>query len=176
MYRILVTYASKVGSTIDVAEVIAKMLEEDNDIRVDLYEVQNAPDDMSKYDAVVIGSPIRREAWLPDALHFIKHHREELYRKPVAYFVTSLTLRENTPENHNEVYHYIDPALDMLQPMDVGLFGGKLDTEVLPVATRFLMRMKRTPEGDFRDWNAIRNWAINLRKTIKTRLAEPLLV
>ncbi|RMG72578.1 MAG: flavodoxin [Chloroflexi bacterium] len=174
MYRILVTYASKIGSTIDVAEVIAKMLE-DHDIRVDLYEIENAPSDLDKYDAVVVGSPIRRGAWLPEAVNFVKQHKAALYRKPVAYFVTCLTLQNDTPENHNEVYHYIDPVLDMLHPIDVGLFAGKLDTEELPLATRLMMRLKRVKEGDFRDWDLIRHWALHLRQMIKSRLQDPVL-
>ena len=43
--------------------------------------------------------------------------------------------------------------------MEVGLFAGAMDYSKLPFILRLLMKAMKTPQGDFRDWEAIRAWA-----------------
>jgi len=50
-----------------------------------------------------------------------------------------------------------------VRPLDTGLFAGVLDYEKMNMMIRMVMKSKMkskgVPEGDFRDWNAIRSWA-----------------
>jgi menaquinone-dependent protoporphyrinogen oxidase len=39
------------------------------------------------------------------------------------------------------------------------VFSGKLDRSALSHVERLMVRAPRAPEGDFRDWDAIRAWA-----------------
>ena len=61
--RILVTYASRAGSTASIAEAIGKTLIEGG-AQVDVIPM-NEVKDLSAYRAVVAGSAIRGSKWLP---------------------------------------------------------------------------------------------------------------
>ncbi len=88
--RILVTYASRTGSTAGVASAIGKTLSE-NGLQVDVLLVSDVKD-LSSYRAVVAGSAIQAGAWLPEAMQFVHAHRAELANKPFAAFLVWMTL------------------------------------------------------------------------------------
>src|SRR5687768_12109848 len=67
---ILVTYASRGGSTAGVAEAIGRTLAE-RGLEVDVRPM-DAVHDLAPYRAVVAGSAVRRERWLPEALRFMQ--------------------------------------------------------------------------------------------------------
>ena len=72
--KILVTYASRTGSTSEVAETARNILT-DKGAEVDLLPVQSVHT-LDPYLAVVVGSAIQNRQWLPEALDFIhKHHK-----------------------------------------------------------------------------------------------------
>ncbi|MBA7710139.1 hypothetical protein ES703_119071 [subsurface metagenome] len=60
--KVLVTYASKYGSTAEVAEKVAEILRSKG-LEVDLSRAK-AVADISSYDAVILGSPFRAFRWL----------------------------------------------------------------------------------------------------------------
>ncbi len=78
--KILVTYASRTGSTAGVAEAIGKTLAESG-VRVDVLPMQEVTD-LAPYRAVVAGSAIQGAQWLPEALDFVRAHRAALARSP----------------------------------------------------------------------------------------------
>jgi menaquinone-dependent protoporphyrinogen oxidase len=162
--RILVAYASKCGSTSHVASAIAHALADDG-VTVDVVPIVDAPE-VSGYDAVIVGSAIREGAWLPEAVSFVKANKEELEKVPTAFFTVSMTMREDTPENRATVAGYVAPVREILRPVSEGMFAGALDYAKLPPAMRDLLKARRMPEGDFRDWNAIRDWAESLRPNL----------
>jgi menaquinone-dependent protoporphyrinogen oxidase len=88
--RILVTYASRFGSTEGVANAIGKTLTE-NGMNVEVLPMRDVKD-LSTYQSVVAGSAINARAWLPEAMQFIETHRAELARKPFAAFLVCMTL------------------------------------------------------------------------------------
>jgi menaquinone-dependent protoporphyrinogen oxidase len=159
--RILVAYATRAGSTAEVAEAIAKALRA-NGAAVDVCPVKQVHH-LSPYRAVVLGSAIRMGRWLPEALAFLKAHRAELSRLPVAYFVTCLTLTSNTVENRATVDAYLDPVRAILRPVSVGLFAGALDLNKLSFLNRLMLKAAKTPEGDFRKWDEIHLWGESLQ-------------
>jgi menaquinone-dependent protoporphyrinogen oxidase len=69
--KTLITYATRTGSTVGVAEAIAKTLRE-NGIEVNVFPMQEDTD-LSPYQAVVAGSAIQNWGWLPEAFQFCKH-------------------------------------------------------------------------------------------------------
>ncbi len=156
--RVLVAYATKAGSTAEVAAEIGRVIGGEGDCAVDVRPVEQL-EGIDGYDAVVVGSGIRAGRWLPEAMKFVESHRKALRRVPVALFAVCLTMREDTAENRSEVAAYLDPVCEVVQPVEVGLFAGVMDYDALPLLLRLMVKKMGAPEGDFRDWEAVRAWA-----------------
>jgi menaquinone-dependent protoporphyrinogen oxidase len=168
--RILVAYASKSGTTAEVAEVIGETLAGEF-IRVELrpmVEVQ----DLHLYDAAVIGSAIRASKWLPAAVEFVELHQYALRQIPVALFTVCLTMMADTPDNRLLVEEYMRPVLKLVQPVTIGLFAGRMEPARLGLAERLIARTVQPPQGDFRDWDAIRLWAADLQPALLAEITR----
>ena len=158
--RVLVTYASKYGSTGGVADAIGKELC-DKGAGADVVLIKNARN-IESYQGVVIGSAIYMGKWMSEATDFVKKNRDILSRVPVAYFLVCMTLSEPTEKNRAEVLSYMDPILKdvpEIRPVGIGTFAGAMDYNNLSWLYKKILKSKKTPEGDFRDWDAIRAWA-----------------
>jgi menaquinone-dependent protoporphyrinogen oxidase len=117
---------------------------------------------LSSYQGIVVGSPVYMGKWLPEALDFVKKNSEVLRQVPVAYFLVCMTLLKPTEENRAKVFAYLDPvlkAIPEIKPAGIGAFLGALDYNNLSWLNKKIMKSKGAPEGDFRDWKAIRTWA-----------------
>jgi menaquinone-dependent protoporphyrinogen oxidase len=161
--KVLVTYASKYGSTGGVADAIGKELC-NRGAAVDVCMLKNVGD-LNSYRGVVVGSAIYRGKWLPEAVDFVERNRGVLRQVPVAYFLVCMNMREPTEENRRKVLAYLDPvlkAVPQVQPVKVGTFAGALDYSNLSLPIKAIMNLKGASEGDFRDWTAIRTWAEGL--------------
>jgi menaquinone-dependent protoporphyrinogen oxidase len=44
----------------------------------------------------------------------------------------------------------------------MGAFAGAMDLNQLSLVYRFMINAMKVPEGDYRDWNAIRAWATDV--------------
>ncbi len=167
MEKILVTYASRTGSTAEIAEAIAKALTEGG-AQVDVLPMQ-AIKDLDSYRAIVAGSAIRKSKWLPEAVQFIRAHQSTLIHKPFAMFTVCITLAMGTGEQYRSaVQGWVAPVRSLVRPLSEGLFAGRLDFNQLPFNwDTFLFRISVAlgifPRGDHRDWNAIRVWAEGLK-------------
>jgi menaquinone-dependent protoporphyrinogen oxidase len=164
MTKILITYATKQGSTINIAQAIADELADD-DIQVDVCHVSSV-DSVDDFDAVVIGSPIRGGRWLPEAQEFIEVFRNALMQRPVALFSPCMTVIDDTPENRYTALAYLTPIRALLEPVSVGVFAGVINQNELPRHERWLMKLRHAPEGDFRDWTEICEWAGELKEKL----------
>jgi len=158
--RILITYGSRCGSTGGVAEAIGQVLSKAGN-GVDVCPVKEV-NDLTPYQAVIAGSAIRMGKWLPEAVAFVKTHQNTLSRVPVAYFAVCLTMRDDTVENRRKSLGFLDPVckqFPQVKPVDIGLFAGAVDYKKLSFAYSLILKVKGAPEGDFRNWDAIRTWA-----------------
>lgn len=166
--RILVAYASRCGSTGDVAEAIGQILC-NNGNHADVLLIKNVQN-ISAYGAIIVGSAIQRGKWLSEAVKFVKNNREALTRIPVAYFLTCLTMCEPNSENRRKARGFLNPLQDSapeVQPVDIGAFAGALDYSKLSAPARMVLKAKGLPEGDFRNWEDIRSWAKSLVSRLK---------
>jgi menaquinone-dependent protoporphyrinogen oxidase len=165
--KILVTYASRTGSTAGVAETIGKILAEDG-AQVDVLPMQEVKD-LAPYRAVVAGSAIRAAKWLPEAMQFVQTHRAALASKPFAAFIVCMTLAMPSGEKYrSHVADMLQPVRALVRPVSEGLFAGILDISKVPsigdkIKFRLSVAMGVWSQGDHRDWNAIRSWAEDLR-------------
>jgi len=145
--NILIAYASRLGSTAEVAHAIA---DEIGAVARWIGDI----DSLAGYDAVIIGSAIRYDKWLPEATDFIKTHHRTLQTMPVAMFLTCLTLSHKSPKALQQATRYAD-TLPHTRADDIGQFAGVMDYSKMPRRTRLLARLifafLRVPEGDYRD-------------------------
>ncbi len=158
--KTLVAYATRTGTTQEVAEVVGETLME-NGVAVDVRNVKEVRD-LEPYRAVVLGSAIRAGNLMPEALEFVETNREALAQMPVAYFVVCATMQEDTAENQRQVAAYLDPLREMVEPVKEGLFAGAIDFSKLSLPLRLILKVMKAEEGDWRDWGAIRAWAAEL--------------
>lgn len=164
--KILVTYASKTGSTAGVAEAIGRSLAE-RGVQVDVRPMAEVTD-LSPYRAVIAGSAIRGGKWLPEAMQFMQEQRAELSARPFAAFLVCMTLSMKGADQYRQgVAEWLQPVRSLVRPVSEGLFAGGLDFSRLPLNPRTLLM--RAPvllrvwrEGDHRNWQAIRSWAESL--------------
>lgn len=163
--KILVTYASRTGSTVGVAEAIGKTLAESG-AQVDVLPMSDVKD-LTPYDAVVAGSAIQNKQWLPEAMHFIRAHRAELMQKPFADFLVCMTLALKQGDYRSAVAEWLQPVRSLVKPVSEGLFAGRLDISKVPsfsdrLKFRISVALGVWEEGDYRDWTAIHTWANGL--------------
>jgi len=157
--RILVTYATRHGSTREIASAIGEELTAAG-LDVDVIEAHPGID-VHKYDAVVVGSPAYGGKWLPDAALFLIVNEQKLAGRPLALF-TAGTLGVRKPRSalreHEETVKDLQQLAPDLNVISTALFHGAFSRSVLPLCLRLMDLMAGTPQGDFRDWEAIRGW------------------
>jgi menaquinone-dependent protoporphyrinogen oxidase len=165
--KILVAYASQAGSTAEIAEAIGQTLAEGG-AQVDVRRMKTVTD-LSPYRAVVAGSAIHGSKWLPEAMQFMHTQQEALAQKPFAAFLVCITLGMANASNYRAgLTAWMEPVRSLVKPVSEGYFAGSLDFSKLPKTFNVLMlhaavALGALPNGDHRDWNAIRTWAESLR-------------
>jgi len=165
--KILVTYATRTGSTVGVAEAIGETLAKDG-LQVDVLPMQDVVD-LAPYRAVVAGSAIQNYQWLPEAMQFIQANQTALAQKPFAAFLVCMTLAMKNAEKYRPfVAEFLQPVRALVEPVSEGLFAGVLDISKVPTfGDRLKFRLSVVfgawSEGDHRDWEAIRAWADSIR-------------
>ncbi len=162
---VLVTYATRYGSTEEVARAIADALMEEG-YEVDLRPLKTAKD-LSPYAAVVMGAPLQMFRWHKDAHAFLKRHRKALATLPTAVF--ALGPPEDTESDGEEVRAQLEKELakaPWFNPVTRRVFGGRFDPSLLGGAWRLLPGREKLPAGDLRDWDDIAAWACSLPETL----------
>jgi len=158
---ILLAYASRFGSTQEVAETIASTLSEAG-LEVDLQPMQEVKS-LDRYDAVVLGAAIYNAKWHAAAHQFVMQHQDALTQLPVAIFTlgplspSDAAKRNSRRQLDSELAKY-----SWLKPVAVEIFAGKYDPSKpgMGFFDRFV------PARDVRNWGAIRAWA----KTLSVQL------
>ena len=161
---ILVAYATRYGSTAEVAEAVGDELRKAG-AEVDVQPISDVQD-LSPYRAVIIGSPIYMGKWLPEAQVFVERHQQYLRGIPVAYFAVGLTIMGGTPDAIRKAEASMGQVRMLVNPVDIGIFPGRLESSRLSMADRAITKLIRAKTGDFRDWEAVRAWAQALRPKI----------
>ncbi len=161
--KVLIVFASGFGSTADVAEVMAEELRSlDMEVEVQSADIARAP---QVDEAVIIGSAIRYDRWLPTAQQYLKRHQEILAENQVAYFYSCLALAAASSLSTDDEQIYDSKLLNMnsrINPMMIGGFAGALKYKLMPWYFRLILGAIAKSKGftgeDYRDWKAIRNW------------------
>ncbi len=158
--KVLIAYASKCGSTGEVAEAIAKELIARGKA-VDVRLAQKVSD-LSGYQAVIVGSAIRMGQWLPEAVKFVETHQQVLRQLPTAFFtVHMMNLGDDETSRKNRLA-YLDPVRKIMTPQQEVFFAGKMDLARLSFLDGFVAQAVKATDADRRDWQAIRGWATQI--------------
>ena len=155
--KILVTYASKCGSTGEVASAIGKTIAQTG-AHVEVLPLKKVAN-LSDYQAVFVGSAIRAAKWLREATNFVSENRAILQRVPTAYFTVCMTMVEDTAASRARAAGFLEPVRTVLAPAAEGYFAGKVDPNNLSFLESTMLKAKHVPQGDFRDWEKITGWA-----------------
>jgi menaquinone-dependent protoporphyrinogen oxidase len=168
---ILVGYATRNGSTQEVAEAIAAALH-DQGSEVDLKPLREVRQ-VEGYRAVVLGAPLYMFRWHKDALSFLARQRKSLAERPVAVF--ALGPFHDDAKEWQEARSQLDKELakyPWFRPVSIQIVGGKFDPERLRFPLNFVPALKQMPASDVRDWTAIRAWANSLAAEFMPVLAR----
>jgi menaquinone-dependent protoporphyrinogen oxidase len=161
--KILVTAASRHDATAEIATAIAAVL------RGRGHQVEEmAPDnvhDVSQYDAVVIGSAVYVGRWLEAARSLVARFATHLAERPVWLFSSGPLGDPPKPAEDPDVSALIEAT----RAVEHRVFTGKLDKSSLGPVERTVARAVRAPEGDYRDWDAINEWAENIAEAVLDR-------
>jgi menaquinone-dependent protoporphyrinogen oxidase len=153
--RILVAYATKHGSTQEVAEAIAETLRS-HELDVNVRSAKEVRD-VCGYAAVVVGGSLYTGKWHRDALSFLRRHARALADEPVAVFAMGpQTLDESDVVGSRKQLDASLAKVPAVIPSTIAIFGGVVD----PAKLRF--PFNRMPASDARDWDAIRRWGRDL--------------
>lgn len=79
-------------------------------------------------------------------------------KMPRSRAASDLTRYEG-PELKKRVDDAFLKAIPEINPVGIGALAGALDYNNLSWPAKMIMKSKRAPQGDFRDWKAIRAWA-----------------
>ena len=160
---VLVAYATKRGSTREVAEAVAAVLREEG-CDVDL-QAAGEVRGLDGYDAVVIGAGLYVGRLHRDARKLLARRHAELARLPVAVFAMGPSTLEADDVAASRAQ--LDAALERVpdvEPVATAIFGGVVDPDTFPFP------LNRLPASDARDWDAIRAWAREVAAALRTRV------
>ncbi len=167
---VLVAYATRYGSTQEVAEAVAQTLRE-RGLAVDIQPMRQVRT-LDQYHAVVLGAPLYMFHWHKDALHFLGRHRAALTQRPVAIFALGpFHADEKEFQGSREQLEKELATFPWLTPIAIAIFGGKFDPKKLSFPHNLLPALKNMPASDIRDWTAIRAWASDLAAQFQPAMA-----
>ncbi|OIQ82400.1 protoporphyrinogen oxidase [mine drainage metagenome] len=155
--QVLVAVASRHGGTREIGSVIADAL------RAGGHDVAEAdPADVAlidPYAAVVLGSAVYNGRWLPEARELAQRAATSLSHRPVWLFSSGLaTLPASAANSPIEMRD----LTERIAARGHRKFAGRLDRSVLSFAERTIIAAARGRDGDYRDLDAVRAWAIEI--------------
>ncbi len=153
--RVLVVPASKHGGTAEIGRAIATRLRAGG-LDVDVAQPEQLHD-LSIYGGFVIGSALYLGTWLPSAATFVRAFDTEIRQRPTWLF-SSGPLGPGHPEEPI-MEDVLTDLMETTGAVQHRLFGGRLEIDRLERTDRFLAEWIGVPEGDYREWDAIEEWA-----------------
>ena len=166
--KILVSAATKHGSTEEVAEVIGGAL-----LRAGLDVSLRLPGEvtsLAEYDAAILGSAVYAGRWLSPMRTLIEAHHGELAARPVWLF--SVGPLGDPPKPSEEP---VDGAQlrALIGAREHRVFPGRLLRSNLGLGERTVVGLLRAPDGDFRPMSEIEEWATGVAAQLVPVTAAP---
>jgi menaquinone-dependent protoporphyrinogen oxidase len=171
--KVLVAYATKYGATAEIAEKIGRVLQQAG-LNTEVLLAKRVGK-LTPYKAVILGSAVYIGAWRNEAVKFLQVHDLELAKMPVWLFSSGPTGEGNPVELLQgwRIPNTLQPLINRIQPRDIAVFHGNVDLNKANFIEKWMIKNVKSPQGDFRDWNAITAWAESIADAIN-RLTPPL--
>lgn len=159
--QVLVAYASEHGSTREIAERVAAVLEDHG------LEVTTSPVDwverLNDFEAVVVGSAVHNLHWLPQARELLDRHEKELQARRVWLFSVGMPAALRWPLRGvagRREEAALAEELSGVAARDHRLFSGAYHrVQNDSFVGRVLFDVVAGRYGDYRDWPDIDAWA-----------------
>jgi menaquinone-dependent protoporphyrinogen oxidase len=164
--RVLVAYATKHGSTREIAAEIGRVLQEAG-LDVTVAPARDVAD-LEPFDAVVLGSALYAAHWQRDANRFVARHLTLLRQRPVWLF-SSGPLDRSADAGTLPAAPSVAITTDPIGARGHRTFGGRLLADTPGLDPHVLLTH---PVGDFRDWDAIRGWARAIAGALQSAAPE----
>jgi menaquinone-dependent protoporphyrinogen oxidase len=163
--RVLVAYASKHGSTAEIAEAVAVELRA-HGLGADCRTAADVRD-VDGYDAVVLGSATYMKRWRHEARRFLHHFDDALAQMPFWIF-SSGPVGEKAPSDGGwaEPAKVVETA-QRLGVRDHAVFGGRVPQDPGNFVEKAMLRDTPEPFADLRDWEQIRGWAAGIAEALE---------
>lgn len=165
--KVLVAAASRHGSTWEIARVIGDTLTVWG-VHVDMIRIEEVKS-LAVYDAFIIGSAVYAGHWLQSALSFMHDHAAELTHHPVWLFSSGPLGSSGPAESKVADIHSI---AELVRIKDHRVFSGRLESRGLGLIERRITAIVGAPQGDFRDWEAVRSWACGIARSLKRQTGK----
>jgi menaquinone-dependent protoporphyrinogen oxidase len=164
--KVLVSAASRHGATGEIASAIAAALAKEG-IDVDVRRPEEVAS-LATYDGIVLGSGVYAGRWLGPIKQLIERESAVLATKPVWLFSSGPLGDPLKPDQDPE-----DVELLLKRTHAVGhrTFAGRIDKRQLGIAEKAIFAVVRAPEGDFRPWPAIAEWAADIAYAMRAMAA-----
>ena len=152
--KMLIAVSSKHGSTAEIAASIGETIRETG-IEVDVVDAKDV-ESVAPYNAVIVGSAVHLGRWMGPARDLVNGSADALRTRPVWLFSSGPLGEPATPAE--------EPAdavaiMEATRARDHRVFPGSLWKDELGIAERAMVAAVRAPEGDFRPWAEIDEWA-----------------
>ena len=129
--KTLIIYASKTGTTEKCAKNIEKQLENSTAINI-----STKNEDITKYDLIIVGTPIRMGMIDKKIKNFLSNNKEILKSKNTAYFICC-----GFNENWKKYYEQNIPNDLLEKSITYDTFGGELDMQKQKGFDKFIVKM-----------------------------------
>jgi len=151
--KVLVTAASRHGSTAEIATIIASVLQA-SDLEAEVLPPE-AVASVLGYDAVILGSAVYAGQWLEPARAFVTRHVDDLATRPVFLFSSGPL---GCPSRRTAEPADAIAVETTTGAMDLQVFPGRLVGRDLSLSERLTATRTHLPYGDFRAWDDILDW------------------
>ena len=157
--RVLVAYATKLGSTGEIAETIAQVLHDGGHraLALPARDVRS----LDEWDAVILGSALYAAHWQKDAHRFTERFHEGLKARPLWLF-SGGPLDRRLARADQPITPYGAEITAGLGARAHRTFGGRLS----PDAAVDPQVLQTHRIGDFRDWQSIVDYAYRISREL----------
>lgn len=184
---VLIVFASRFGSTDEIAHEIAEELEKKHKTLTQVHNLRDGVKipSLDEFDGIIVGSGIKMGRWTKESYKFLKQNHIALNNKVLGLFVSSGEAAN--PKTHAEArVKYLEEIMERtgVKADMIEAFGGIIDFSSSSTYSflekKTIQKLARSIEGgitidddkmnDFRDWELIRNWAKDFSHLVKTSI------